>query len=60
MVTVLVTGYSRNGSGRIEIIKENNRPEVCKNMPKYSVKISVAAGTYWNNDKLSIYSDNIF
>ena len=60
MVTVPVTIFSRNGSGRIEIINENNRTEVCKNMPKYPVKISVAAGTYWNNDKLSIYSDNIF
>ena len=27
MVTVLVTGYPKSGSGRMEIIKENNKIE---------------------------------
>ena len=54
MVTLLVTGDPRRGSGRIEIIKENFQTEVCNNMPKYPIEVSNAAGSHWNDGKLSI------
>ena len=54
MVTLLVTGYPRVGRGRIEIIKENNKTEVCNNMPEYPIEVSAAAGSHWNDGKLSI------
>ena len=50
MVILLVTG----GSDRIEIIKENHKTEVCKNMPKYPIEVSSAAGSHWKDGKLSI------
>ena len=49
MVTVLLSG-----SGRMEIIKENNKTEVCNNIPEYPINVFGAAGSYWKDGKLSI------
>ena len=54
MVSVLVTGDPRSGSGRIEIIKENHKTEVCNNMPKYPIEVKQAAGSHWKDGKLTI------
>ena len=54
MVTLLVTGFPRVGSGRIEIIKENFKTEVCIQMQDYPFEVERAAGTHWKDGKLSI------
>ena len=57
MVTVLVTGWhsgSGSGRGRIEIIKENHKTEVCNNMPGYPIEVYGAAGSLWKHGKLFI------
>ena len=54
MVTLLVTGFPASGSGRIEIIKENFKTEVCNQMQDYPLEVSKAAGTHWKDGKLSI------
>ena len=56
MVTVLVTGAPRTGSGRIEIIKENNKTKVCQNGPEFPLGVSTAVGSSWEDGKLSICS----
>ena len=54
MVTLLVTGLPTSGSGRIEIIKENFKTEVCNQMQDYPLEVYEAAGTHWKDGKLSI------
>ena len=54
MVTLLVTGDPTSGSGRIEIIKENFKTEVCNQMQDYPLEVQEAAGSHWKNGKLSI------
>ena len=54
MVTLLVTGFPTSGSGRIEIIKENFKTEVCNQMQDYPLEVFLAAGTHWKDGKLSI------
>ena len=54
MVTLLVTRFPASGSGRIEIIKENFKTEVCNQMQDYPLEVYVAAGTHWKDGKLSI------
>ena len=54
MVTLLVTGFPLTGSGRIEIIKENFKTEVCNQMQDYPLEVSAAAGSHWKDGKLSI------
>ena len=54
MVALLVTGYPRSGSGRIEIIKDNFKTEVCSQMQDYPLEVEQAAGTHWKDGKLSI------
>ena len=57
MVTLLVTG----GSGRIEIIRENHKTEVCNNMPWYpNGGVSRAAGSTWNDGRLSICGGTVY
>ena len=54
MVTLLVTGDPRSGSGRIEIIKENFETEVCNQMQEYPLERSQAAEGLWKDGKLTI------
>ena len=58
MVTLLVTGDPRSGSGRIEIIKENFKTEVCNQMQDYPLGVVSAAGSHWKDGKLSICGGN--
>ena len=54
MVTLLVTGQPRSGSGRIEIIKENFETKVCSQMPEYPLEVTAAAGSNWKDGKFTI------
>ena len=54
MVTVLITGLPKSGSGRMEVIKEDFKTEVCSNIPKYPLKVEKAAGSMWKDGKLTI------
>ena len=54
MVTVLITGSPQSGSGRMEVIKEDFKTEVCSNMPDYPLEVFVAAGSMWKDGKLTI------
>ena len=54
MVTLLLTGWDTIGSGRIEIIKDNFKTEVCNQMQDYPLEVYQAAGTHWKDGKLSI------
>ena len=56
MVIVLVTG----GSRRIEIIRENHQTEVCNNMPWYPIGVHKAAGSTWNDGRLSICGGTVY
>ena len=60
MVTLLVTGYPESGSGRIEIIKENFKTEVCNQMQVYPLEVYLAAGSHWKDGKLSICGGNSY
>ena len=54
LVTVVLTGYPQSGSGRMEVIKEDFKTEVCNNMPKYPLEVSGAAGSMWKCEKLTV------
>ena len=47
---MLVTGSPWSGSGRIEVMMENNETKVCDNTPEYPLEIYDGAGSYWNDN----------
>ena len=54
MVTLLVTGEHRLAGKTVEIIKENFETEVCYNVQEYPFFVKSAAGSSWDDGKVTI------
>ena len=55
MVALVVNGQlGTEGRQKIEIIKENFETEVCNNIPDYPLPVQSAAGSSWDDGKVTV------